>query len=371
MRILVTGSDGFIGQNLVYKLAEYDDLVIDTFTHHDALESLGKKVLHADVIIHLAGMNRPDNNDEFITVNIGLTEHLCNLLADLGHSPYIIFASSTQAVLDNPYGKSKLQAEKVLSAFADKNDGRITIYRLPNIFGKWCRPNYNSVVATFCHRIVNGLDIEIHDRNANITLVYIDDLLDCFLEDIHGDQKAGCEIVDIPKYYETTVGVLADILYGFQHSRDSLLIEEVGKGLKRALYSTYLSYMKPDQFSYPLKPHTDERGSFVEILKTHTSGQFSYLTAKPGVTRGGHYHHTKSEKFLVVQGRALFKFRNLRNNTIKTIESDSSKPTIVETIPGWVHDITNISDTELIVLLWANELFDKDNPDTITAEVDG
>jgi UDP-2-acetamido-2,6-beta-L-arabino-hexul-4-ose reductase len=238
------------------------------------------------------------------------------------------------------------------------------------VFGKWCRPDYNSVVATFCHRISNALEINIHDRASKLTLVYIDDLISSFLRTL-ANPGQGCNQVEVKESYSINVGELADILRGFKQSRYTLESGNVGSGLCRALYATYLSYLSPDNFSYELKANVDERGKFVEVLKTPDSGQFSFFTAKPCVTRGGHYHHTKNEKFLVVRGKALFKFRHLVTNETHQVTTSAETPEIVETIPGWVHDITNISEEELVVMLWANEVFDENKPDTVGAAVDG
>ena len=234
-------------------------------------------------------------------------------------------------------------------------------------FGKWCKPNYNSFVATFCNNVANGLNISVDDSNTPVRLVYIDDVCESFLELLDGKASSGFQKLSIE--YNTTVGEVADIILSFKSSRTSLVIKPVGTGLIRALYSTYLSHITPDNFNYTIPSYTDERGVFCEMLKTKDSGQFSFFTAHPGITRGGHYHHTKNEKFLVIKGEAIFKFENITNGKRYKLTVSGSNPEIVETVPGWTHDITNIGDEELIVMLWANEIFDRERPDTIAKKL--
>ena len=369
MRVLITGANGFIGRNLHLQLSELPDMDVASFVRKDSLASLKNKLNNTDAVIHLAGVNRPKNESEYGEVNQDLTATLCNILAGCDKQPWVIFASSIQADLDNPYGISKRKAEETLRNYSKINDSRVFIYRLPNVFGKWCRPEYNSVVATFSHNIANGLPIDIHDENVEITLVYIDDVIASFKQALAGDLPKQ-EFYHVQPSYQITLGALATQLYRFRESRENLLTETTGKGLTRALYATYLSYLVPDVFSYSLTEFCDERGRFVEFLKTNDSGQFSFFTAKPGITRGGHYHHTKSEKFLVVQGQALFKFRHMHNGRTHEITVTDDNVRVVETIPGWAHDITNTGKEDLIVLLWANENFDPDLPDTIGAVLD-
>jgi UDP-2-acetamido-2,6-beta-L-arabino-hexul-4-ose reductase len=244
---------------------------------------------------------------------------------------------------------------------------RVALFRLPNVFGKWARPNYNSVVATFCHRVARGQEIEVHDPVAALRLVYIDDVVDAFIALLGGDFETGQH--EVSPIYDTSVGGIADIIRGFQLSRNTLTTSRVGSGLLRALYSTYLSNLPPQEFHYDVPIHADPRGRFVEMLKTLDSGQFSYFTAGPGITRGGHYHHSKAEKFLVISGQAHFGFRNIATGERHEIAVGGNEGRIVETIPGWTHDITNIGKGELVVMLWANEVFDHDRPDTVQAKV--
>lgn len=369
MKVLITGGNGFIGKNLTARLEEIDGMEVAVFSSGDPLSSLDERIRDANVVFHLAGVNRPDNDSAFDEVNSGLTKYLCDLIRSLQLETAIIFSSSSQAARDNPYGKSKLAAENCLAEYSEVTGNTVTVFRLPNVFGKWCRPDYNSVVATFCHRIARGLDIDVHDPDALLNLVYIDDVVDAFLSAMQLNHN-GLSFQEVNPQYQATVGEVAGLLREFGESRQTLMPGKVGTGLCRALYATYLSYQKPDNFSYSLESHEDARGKFVEFLKTPDCGQFSFLTAKPGVTRGGHYHHTKNEKFLVLQGQARFKFRHIATEETTSLEVSAKMPEVVETIPGWAHDITNIGNEELIVMLWANEIFDHEVPDTIKADVD-
>lgn len=364
MKILITGSDGFIGKTLSIRATELNHSVIP-FTRTHAVADLPAILSGVDAVIHLAGINRPLIEDEFTTGNTGLTQSLCSAIAVQTFKPILVLASSSQAAQDNAYGRSKLAAENAVRDLAKQHGVRTHIYRLPNVFGKWCKPNYNSVVATFCHNIAQDLPIQINDASKMLDLVYVDDVVNAFLALIVSDTQDVDQVVQ--PQYSTTLGELAEHLRAFKVSRSTGVTEPVGKGFVRALYSTYISYLKPEQFSYPLVKHADPRGEFVEMLKTQDSGQFSYFTAYPGITRGGHYHHTKTEKFLVIRGTALFKFRHMVTNERFEQVTSGELPTIVETIPGWTHDITNIGDNEMIVMLWANEIFDRLKPDTINS----
>ncbi|SFH99435.1 UDP-2-acetamido-2,6-beta-L-arabino-hexul-4-ose reductase [Collimonas sp. OK307] len=368
MKVLVTGANGFIGKNLLIHLRERKDIEILTFLKADDLQALAEKVAAVDFIFHLAGINRPQTEEEFIEGNVDLTRALCDAVQATGRSVPIVYTSSIQAERGNAYGISKRMAEDALRALGAATGAPTYIYRLPNVFGKWCRPNYNSAVATFCHNIVHDLPIQINDPEAEIQLVYVDDVIADFLR-VMDSRPASEECEDVQPVYSITVGDLAEQLRVFKENRKSLVIESVGAGLTRALYSTFITYFTPEQFSYPLIKHEDPRGVFVEMLKTRDSGQFSYFTAHPGITRGGHYHHTKTEKFLVIKGEACFRFRHIDTGASHELRTSASSPEVVETIPGWSHDITNIGEEEMIVMLWANEIFDRQHPDTITYKV--
>lgn len=368
MKVLVTGANGFVGKNLVLSLREQVGFDVLTFVRGDGDDALQKALVNADAVIHLAGENRPASTDSFEQVNAGLTRRLCEGLQKLGKTIPVLLASSTQAALDNPYGRSKFAAEQALEQLATANGNPVAIYRLPGVFGKWCKPNYNSVVATFCHNKANDLPIQINDPSAQIRLVYVDDVVNAFLASLESTWP-GVIRPDVKTEYNITLGELSDQIDAFKNCRNSLISERVGTGLTRALYATYLSYLPTAKFAYDLPTYGDERGVFVEMLKTIDSGQFSFFTAHPGITRGGHYHHTKTEKFLVMKGKARFGFRHMLTNTVHYLEASGDQPQIVETVPGWTHDITNIGDEEMVVMLWANEIFDRANPDTITSKV--
>lgn len=366
MRVLITGAEGFIGRNLRLMLSERSDIEVVTFTRADAVETLEEKLDGTAFVFHLAGINRPLAADEFASGNIELTESLCSAIIASEKQIPVLYTSSTQANEKNPYGDSKRAAEEALWKLNAQTGNPIHIYRLPNVFGKWARPNYNSVVSTFCYNIARDLPINIHDRAAKITLAYIDDVIESFVKVMDGATPTSDSygFANIGIVYQATVGEIADTIREFHESKQSLVTARVGRGLTRALYSTFVSHLPAEQFSYKVPMHADARGVFVEMLKTQDSGQFSYFTAHPGITRGGHYHHSKTEKFLVIKGKALFKFRHMDTGETHIIKTDGDIAEIVETVPGWAHDITNIGDSEMVVMLWANEIFDRERPDT-------
>jgi UDP-2-acetamido-2,6-beta-L-arabino-hexul-4-ose reductase len=369
VKILVTGADGFIGKNLLVRLGERPGHEVLPFTRQTGSAELPGLVARADFIFHLAGVNRPTDVAEFATGNGELTERLCAAVRAAGRAIPVVYSSSTQAERDNPYGRSKLRAEEALRALSAATGAPLHLFRLPNVFGKWCRPNYNSAVATFCHNIARGSPIQINDPAAAVTLVYIDDVITTFLEILKEPHRPQGAFAEVRPQYSTTVGELAAQIEAFRNCRTTLVSERVGTGLTRALYATYVSYLPVEKFSYRVPQYADQRGVFVEMLKTPDAGQFSFFTAHPGITRGGHYHHTKTEKFLVIRGRAHFRFRHLVTQELHEIFTSGEKPEIVETVPGWVHDITNVGDTEMVVMLWANEIFDRQRPDTVTGQV--
>ncbi len=367
MRVLVTGSNGFIGKNLIIRLDELG-ISYEVFTRNNLTKDLQGLIKKSDLVVHLAGENRPEDEGDFEVVNSGLTLLICNEIRLIEKKIPIILASSTQADCDNPYGKSKLSAEIAVKNLEIDTDCPVHVYRLPGVFGKWCKPHYNSVVATFCHNISHDLPIQVNNPDFELSLVYIDDVVEEFVKVIKG-VKGDKKELSVQPEYKIKLGDLAEQIKIFRESRDSLITERVGSGIVRKLYSTYLSYLSPAQFAYSIPSYGDERGMFAEMLKTKDSGQFSFFTAGPGVTRGGHYHHSKTEKFLVIQGEAKFGFRHVVSDETYEIVVTSKDLKIVETVPGWSHDITNIGAEEIIVMLWANEIFDPDNPDTITHKV--
>jgi len=368
VRILVTGSRGFIGKNLLVRLSELKGFEVIEFARGDNLDALAELVAAADAVVHLAGENRPKNVEDFAEVNTNLTKALCGAIKASGKRIPLIFASSVQAELDSPYGLSKRAAEQAIEQMARETGSPTVIYRLPGVFGKWCRPNYNSVVATFCHNIAHDLPIQINDAAAKIQLVYVDDVI-CAFVDVLINPNFGLHWGKVELQYSIALGELSEQIRAFKNCRASLVSEHVGVGLTRALYATYVSYLPTAKFVYDLPRYGDERGVFVEMLKTPDAGQFSYFTAHPGVTRGEHYHHTKTEKFLVIKGRARFGFRHMLTNERYEVLTSGDKPQVVETVPGWTHNITNIGEDEMIVMLWANEIFDRERPDTIACKV--
>ena len=366
MKIIVTGSRGFIGKNLCISLREVNHEILEIHrgtTKIEALSYLSK----ADFVFHLAGVNRPESPIEFKQGNVEFTQFIVDGLVNSNNGVPLVLASSSQASDNNDYGKSKLFAEKIIESYSKIPGNYGYIFRLPNVFGKWCKPNYNSFVATFCDNIMHDKEIVINDHSAKVTLAYIDDVCASFIKLIEDKPESGFHYVQ--NQYDSSVGEVAKILTEFKGVKDSLITGKVGVGLNRALYATFLSYAHPKDFSYSIPSYADNRGVFCEMLKTKDSGQFSYFTALPGITRGGHYHHTKNEKFLVIKGQAEFKFENISTAERHRLTVNGDSPEVVETVPGWSHDITNVGDEELIVMLWANEIFDRDRPDTFAKEL--
>ena len=371
IKVLITGSNGFIGKNLKLFLEERKDIEILRFNRDHKASSLVEIIKKVNFVFHLGGTNRSDNSDDFFDNNTNLTKNLCEAIIKTNNKIPVIFTSSILADQNSLYGRSKRDAEKLLLDLNKNFKVPIHIFRLPNVFGKWCRPNYNSVVATFCYNITREIPIHINDEKNIIHLVYIDDVIKRFIQLLDGSEKKidlkGFEIVS--PSFKLTVGELAKQLYTFKEMKNSKILENVGTGLTRALYSTYISYLPPEKFSYPIIHNKDSRGIFAEILKTPSCGQFSCFTTSPGVTRGDHYHHTKTEKFLVVKGKACFKFLHMDTKFKYELNVSSENLEIVETIPGWSHSITNIGEEEMITMLWSNEIFNPANPDTFSHKI--
>lgn len=368
MRIALTGGRGFIGRNLQVRLQElgHQDLVL--IPHDVPPADLLGLLADVDRVFHLAGVNRPRDPAEFSTGNHDFTQRLCDAMAAQASPPGVVYASSTQALLDNAYGQSKRAAEDALFAYGQSTGAAVHVFRLTNVFGKWSRPNYNSAVATFCHNIARGEPIVVNAPNAPLKLIYIDDVVRHFVALLEDGAPASGLLQASPEY-DITVGALADQIRAFHASRENMVTERVGTGLTRALYATYVSFLPLPAFEYPVARHADPRGVFVEMLKTADSGQFGYFTAFPGITRGEHYHHTKTEKFLVIKGTASFGYRHIITNETHEIVTQGGEGRIVETIPGWTHNVTNVGDNELVVLVWANEIFDRQKPDTVAQKV--
>ena len=370
MRVLITGANGFVGRNLQLFLAERKDIEVVCFTREHAPAQLPDLLRGVDFVFHLAGVNRPQDPLEFVAGNSDLTTALVTAVeAEMRASRKkvpIVYTSSIQAAYDNPYGTSKRVAETALQAFALRSGASAHVFRLPNVFGKWCKPNYNSVVATFCYNIARDLPIQINNPAAPLTLVYVDDVIGRFFQLLAGaEPSVDAEgFATVAPQFTTTVGELARLIGSFRDSRNTLMTERVGTGLVRALYATYVSYLPVASFTYRVPQHGDPRGVFVEMLKTPDCGQFSFFTAHPGITRGGHYHHSKTEKFLVIKGEARFRFRHMQTGETHELVTSGAWAEIVETVPGWTHDITNIGSEEMVVMLWANEVFDRSKTDT-------
>jgi UDP-2-acetamido-2,6-beta-L-arabino-hexul-4-ose reductase len=377
MNVLITGSGGFIGKNLCSHLKQKQNINLITFVRKDSHDSLRDKVMNSDIIIHLAGENRPKDQSQFKKVNVQLTRDICEAIKRTNKKIPIFFSSSIHAESYSSYpknsnnynyGKSKRDAEIILEEFSENYDNTAIIYRAPGIFGKWSQPNYNSVVSTLCHNIANDQPVFIENPETELSLVHIDDFVNQILNDFKNIKK-GCSYQTITNVYSITLGRLYKVLTEFKESRSSLLLNDIGTGIDRLLYTTYIIYLKPANFIYKVPKYEDDRGVFVEMIKTKNSGQFSYFTSKPGITRGEHFHHIKSEKFMILSGVAKFSFRNTVTNEKYDITLEGNDSQIIETAPGWTHKITNIGKEELIAIVWANENFNKEKPDTILQKV--
>ena len=367
MKVLVTGSKGFVGRNLCSALRTMSNVAVLEFDYDNPPAELEVLLGEAEVIFHLAGVNRPKYEEEFKAGNAGLTEEICKVLLRLNRAPKIVLASSIQAELDNPYGSSKLQAEQALQVFAKTTGARTVVYRFKNLFGKWCRPNYNSVTATFCYNIAHGMPVAISDPARSIELTYIDDVVAALVGEIpsgEGVQESGFAFGAELTAYPITLGKLAELIASFCESRQTLLLPGFDSPLVKALYATYLSYLEGDDFAYPLQIRTDERGSLAEMMKSKTFGQIFVSRTKPGITRGNHYHHTKTEKFMVVEGDAVIRFRRIDSDDIIEHRVSGCEFRFVDIPPGYTHNITNIGEGELVTLFWASEIFNPEKADT-------
>jgi len=370
VKILVTGANGFVGKNLIAELTNQGYKEIYKYSRDTDAALLDIYTKECDFVFHLAGVNRPKEEQEFMDGNYELTGKLLGLLKKHENKSPVLLTSSIQAELNNPYGRSKRAAENLLSFYSKETGTNAYIYRLPNLFGKWCRPNYNSVVATFCHNIARNIDIQIHDHHAQLTLCYIDDVVNEFIRTLKGSPAINKDgFCFVPKTYETTVGKVAEKLYSFKNNRESLIMPSLEEDFNRALYSTLLSYLKEDNFSYKLKKNVDNRGWLAEFIKSKEAGQIFISKTKPGITRGNHWHHTKVEKFLVLQGDALIKFRKIDSDNILEYKVNGESPEVVDIPVGYTHSIENIGDEDVITLFWACEIFNPDKPDTYFVEV--
>ena len=382
MKILVTGAKGFLGKNLCETLKNIRDGKDKTrggdidevyeFDIDTPKEKLWEYCKNADFVFHLAGVNRPETEDEFMTGNFGFTSELLKELKKTQNKAPIMISSSIQAALDNPYGKSKKAGEDLIFRYGQDNGIKTLVYRFPNLFGKWCKPNYNSAVATFCHNIAHDLPITVNDRNHMMTLCYVDDVADELIRALKNEENRRGEYCAVPIEHKITLGKIADLLYSFKESRENKIIPDMTDGsFSKKLYSTYLTYLEPDNFAYKLKMNRDARGSFTEILRSENAGQFSVNISKPGITKGQHWHNTKNEKFVVVSGHGLIQLRKIGSSEVVNYEFSGDEITVVDMIPGYTHNIINLSDTEdLVTFMWCNECFNPDKPDTYYEEVE-
>ena len=369
MKILVTGAHGFIGKNLIAELKnrKFNDIYEFDLDTDPAL--LDEYAGDCDFVFHLAGVNRPKDEGEFMTGNFGFTDTLLGKLEEAGNKAPVLITSSIQALLDNPYGKSKKAGEELMFSYSKKTGAKVYVYRLPNVFGKWCRPNYNSAVATFCNNIAAGLPIRVNDPSVVMKLVYIDDVVNEFINACEGKANIVDGYGAIPTVHTVTLGRIVDIITSFKENREKLLVPKLSDEFESKLYSTYLSYLPTDDFAYPLKMNKDERGSFTEFIRTPDRGQVSVNISKPGITKGNHWHHSKNEKFLVVRGKGCISFRKYGTDEIIDYHVSGDELTVVDIPTGYTHSITNEGDEEMITVMWANEAFNPDKPDTYYEKV--
>jgi UDP-2-acetamido-2,6-beta-L-arabino-hexul-4-ose reductase len=370
VNILVTGAGGFIGRHVVEALKRREALLVQTMDRTWSAADLEKGLMAADFIFHIAGINRPPAPEEFQKGNAGFTEELCQTLERLGRNTTIVFTSSIQAAAENPYGKSKKAAEETLARYAKKTGAGLVIFRLKNVFGKWCRPNYNSVTATFCHNIARDLPIQISDESRELDLVYIDDVVAALLSVLDNRPPKGqTEVREVKESFKITLGALAAKIRSFRESRKTLRVPDFADDFNRKLYATYLSYLEQNAFSYSLEQKSDPRGTLAEFVKSENSGQIFVSRTKPGIVRGNHYHHTKTEKFLVVEGEAIIRFRQISGVDIIEYRVSGNDFKVVDIPPGYTHSIENVGSGEMVTLFWASQIFDPVRPDTIYLNV--
>jgi UDP-2-acetamido-2,6-beta-L-arabino-hexul-4-ose reductase len=367
--VLVTGAAGFVGKNLVAALQRRDDVRLLQFDVQDAPATLASALAEADVIYHLAGVNRPTDESELVSGNTGLTEQIVTIIDGLGRTPLLIMTSSIQAELDNPYGRSKLGAEEVLTNFSRRTGSAVGIYRLPNVFGKWSRPNYNTVVATFCHNIARGLDIVVNDPNRELELVYIDDVVAALLRHLAMEVDPRQQRFTVSRTFRVTLGELAQRIRDLHAIRTTLVVPDLADDLMKCLHATYLSFLPEDAFAFPVKLSTDQRGWLFELIKSRHFGQIFVSQTLPGVTRGNHYHDTKLEKFCVIQGQGVIRFRRINAEAILEYPVDDSAIQVVDIPPGYTHSLENTGAGKLICLFWSNQIFDPAWPDTFFVPV--
>ena len=369
MNIAITGSDGFLGKNLQYSLYNQKKIKVFCINKRTSEKELEKILIKCEIVCHFAGVNRTKNQNNFFEQNVNFTKKICDILLKHKKKPKIIFTSTTQVKNKNPYGISKIKAEAILKKFFSKNKSNLFIFRLPNIFGKWSKPNYNSVVSTFCYNIARNKKIIISDKKKEINLIYIDDVIKKFLEIINNKIKNKNKIYyTINSVHKITLVNLANLIKKFKNSRPKLFVENYLNNFTSNLYSTYVSFLPKKNFKYRLKSHQDNRGEFFEFLKTRNNGQISIFTIKKNEIRGNHFHHSKVEKFLLLSGKAEFNMRDIASNKSIKVKLDEKKRVVIESIPGWFHNIKNTGEKKAIILLWSNQLFDDKKTDTFFYE---
>lgn len=369
MKILVTGAQGFVGKNLIAELRNrgYEDIL--EYTRETDKSLLEEYTKECEFVYHLAGVNRPKDEKEFMEGNFGFTSELLNLLKKHNNKAPMLITSSIQAERDNPYGESKKAGEGLLFSYSQETGVKVLVYRLVNLFGKWSRPNYNSAVSTFCHNIARDMEIQVSDPDVDLSLSYIDDVVKEFINAMEGNPTRDGKFCIVPVVHKVKLGRLAELIKSFRKSREDLFIPDMEDPFTKKLYSTYLSYLPEDKFSYELKMNVDNRGSFTEFIKSPERGQVSINVSKAGITKGNHWHHTKNEKFLVVSGEGLIQFRKINSDKIIEYRVSDNKLEVIDIPTGYTHNIINVGDTDLVTVMWANETFDPENPDTYYLEV--
>jgi UDP-2-acetamido-2,6-beta-L-arabino-hexul-4-ose reductase len=369
MKILVTGAHGFIGKNLIAELKnrKYSDIFeYDIETEPKMLEEYCQQ---AEFVFHLAGVNRPQNQAEYMAGNFGFTSILLETLKKYKNACPVMISSSIQAELNNPYGESKRAGEELMLSYADETKAQVLVYRFPNVFGKWCKPNYNSAVATFCYNVAHDLPIQVNDPSVQMKLVYIDDVVEELIAALEGKASVNGKFCEVPVIHAVSLGEIVDLIHSFKESRESKSVPDMSDAFAKKLYSTYLSYLPTDNFSYELKMNVDDRGSFSEFIKTPDRGQVSVNISKPGITKGNHWHHTKNEKFLVVSGHGVIRFRRIDTDEVLEYYVSGDKMEVVDIPTGYTHNIENLGDNDMVTIMWANEQFDPNHPDTYFLEV--
>ncbi len=369
MKVLITGSNGFLGKNLVEFLKTKEEFELFLYDKDNSENELRHYCKNCDFVVNFAGVNRTSNVSDFSYGNVGVIETVVNYLKAFNNKAPIVYSSSIQAEKDNDYGKSKKQAEEFLFKYSQDYNVPVYVYRFNNLFGKWSIPNYNSVIATFCYNIARDLPIVINDENAKINFCYVDDVVKEVYSAILGNPSLSGRFCEVKEVYQKTIGEVAKLIRSFKESRDGLKVINVADLFEKKLYSTYLSFLPENEFHYDVKTNIDNRGSFTELFKSDTSGQVSVNVAKPGITKGNHWHNTKNEKFVVVQGEALIRFRKPFEQEVIEYKVSGNKIQVVDIPCGYTHSITNIGNGDMIFIIWTNELFDKENPDTYFLEV--